>query len=104
MNAYYSTFNTDNTIACRNNGTEIEAHGRGLYTGVAVAMIIDVLEVRDGFELRKASNMNNGEVKFRLFWDGECISTLTNEREARHLLNDFAPAPAKKRGRKPKAA
>ena len=103
MNAYYSTFNTDNTIACRDNGTEIEAHGRGLYTGVAVAMVIDVLEVRGGFELRKASNMNNGEVKYRLLWDGECVSTLTNEREAFALLDDFAPIP-KKRGRKSKAA
>ena len=79
------------------------AKGRGAYTSVAVSMVIDVLEVRGGFELRKASNMNSGEVKFRLFWDGECVSTLTNEREAFALLDDFAPIP-KKRGRKHKAA
>ena len=103
MNAYYSTFTADNTIACRNNGMEIEAHGRGAYTGVAVNMIIEVLEIRGGFELRRASNMNNGDVKYRLFWDGECVSTLTNEREALALLDDFAPV-TKKRGRKPKAA
>lgn len=79
------------------------AKGRGAYTSVAVSMVIDVLEVRDGFELRKALNLNSGEAKFRLFWDGECISTLNNEREAFALLDDFAPIP-KKRGRKPKVA
>lgn len=79
------------------------AKGKGSYTSVAVAVVIEVIAERCDFELRRVFNMNNGETKFRLFWDGECVSTLTNEREAFALLDDFCPIP-KKRGRKPKMA
>ena len=62
-------------------------------------MVIDVIEERDGFVLQRATDNKTGNVKFKLFWDGECISTLTNEKEAVSLLNDFCPV-QKKRGRK----
>ena len=67
-------------------------------------MVIDVLETRDGFELHKASDSTGTAAKFRIFWDGECISTVYNEREARALFNDFAPAPKRKAGRPKKNA
>ena len=70
-----------------------------VYKGKAVEMMIDVLEIRDGFELRKASDSTGSVAKFRIFWDGECISTVYNEKEARTLFNDFAPAPKRKAGR-----
>lgn len=74
------------------------------YMGKAVEMMIDVLETRDGFELRKASDSTGSAAKFRIFWDGECISTVYNEKEARALFNDFAPAPKRKAGRPKKNA
>ena len=60
-------------------------------------MTIDVIEERGGFSLQRSEDHKSGAIKFRLYWDGECISTLTTEKEARALLNDFCPAP---RGRK----
>lgn len=78
-------------------------HGTGAYSGTAVTMVIDVIEVRGGFELQRHTNQNSSKIKYKLFWDGECISTIENEKEARSLLNDFCPAPAK-RGRPKKAA
>ena len=74
------------------------------YKGKAVEMMIDVLEARDGFELCKASDSTGSAAKFRIFWDGECISTVYNEKEARALFNDFTPAPKRKAGRPKKNA
>ena len=81
---------------CRHNGE--------IYKGKAVEMVIDVLETRDGFELRKASDSTGSAARFRIFWDGECISTVYNEKEARALFNDFAPATKRKAGRPKKNA
>ena len=85
------------------NGRADTCRNGEAYKGKAVEMVIDVLEVRDGFELRKASD-GTGAAKFRIFWDGECISTVYNEKEARTLFNDFAPAPKRKAGRPKKNA
>ena len=79
-------------------------HNDKAYKGKAVEMMIDVLETRDGFELRKASDSTGSAVKFRIFWDGECVSTVYNEKEARALFNDFAPSPKRKAGRPKKNA
>ena len=79
-------------------------HNDKAYKGKAVEMMVDVLEARDGFELRKASDSTGSATKFRIFWDGECISTVYNEKEARALFNDFAPAPKRKAGRPKKNA
>lgn len=98
---YYNTFSENNTIACRHTGKDIEVVGSGAYVGKPA--VIEVLESRDGFELRKYPNSHTGKTTFKILWDGECISMLTNEREARAMFLDFAPMPTKKRGRKAKA-
>ena len=86
------------------NGRADTCRNGEAYKGKAVEMVIDVLEVRDGFELRKASDSTGAAAKFRIFWDGECISTVYNEKEARALFNDFAHAPKRKAGRPKKNA
>ena len=75
--------------------------GGGFYTGKPI--VLEVLEERGGFVLQKSSSETTGKVKFKILWDGECISILDNEKEARSMFNDFAPV-EKKRGRKAKAA
>lgn len=80
------------------NGRADTCRNSEAYKGKAVEMIIDVLEVRDGFELHRASDSTGTTPKFRIFWDGECISTVRDEKEARALLDDFCPV-QKKRGR-----
>lgn len=69
------------------------------FTARLYPMVIDVIEEREGFVLQRSTDNKTGNIKFRLFWDGECISTLADEKEARSLLNDFCPI-QKKRGRK----
>ena len=86
------------------NGRADTCRNGAPYEGKAVEMMIDVLEARDGFELRKASDSTGSAAKFRIFWDGECISTIYNEKEARALFNDFAPAIKCKAGRPKKNA
>lgn len=82
---------------------EMRCNERDTFTKSLYPVIVDVIEERGGFVLQRSTDNHTNSVKYRLFWDGECVSTLTNEREARSLLDDFAPVP-KKRGRKPKAA
>lgn len=68
------------------------------YVAVAVHMEIEEIESRPGgFILTKSINVNTGEIKYRIMWDGECINTTTSEKMARSLLNDFAPLPRKKK-------
>lgn len=86
-------------ITMSGNATEnafCGVHSTGAYTGVAVNAIVEVLEERGEFILQKVTT--NALVKFRIFWDGECVSTQSSEKEARAMLNDFCPV-AKKRGR-----
>lgn len=82
---------------------EMRCNERDTFTKSLYPVVINVIEERDGFVLQRSTDNHTHSVKYRLFWDGECVSTLPNEREALALLNDFAPVP-KKRGRKPKAA
>lgn len=74
------------------------------YTGKAVEMVIDVLAAQGGFELRRHTNSNSGKVQYKLLWDGECVSTCYDEKEARELFSDFCPTPKKPRGRPKKQA
>lgn len=101
MNYYTTTFE-ENTIACRNNGADIEVHGAGSYIGKPA--VIEVLEERDGFVLQRTNNSYTGKATFKLFWDGECISMMHNEKEARAMFEDFAPKPKRKAGRPKKNA
>jgi len=102
FNYYAATTSEENTIACRNNGTEIEAHGSGAYVGKPA--VIEVIAERDGFVLKRTDNSHTGKATFRLYWDGECISMLDNEKEALLMFEDFAPAPKRKAGRPKKNA
>lgn len=74
------------------------------YQGTAVSVTKVELEKRGDFLLYKVTDSTGSATKFRLFWDGECISTVSTEKEARSLLNDFCPLPKKKPGRPKKAA
>lgn len=65
---------------------------------------MEVLEERDGFILQKSAPNLSGKVVFKLLWDGECISMLDDEKEARKMFEDFAPAPKRKAGRPKKNA
>lgn len=76
-------------------------HSTGTYKGNAVLTTIEVIERRGEFELKKV--IENTVIKFRLFWDGACISTVASEKEGVALLNDFCPV-VKKRGRPRKTA
>ena len=60
---------------------------------------LEVLEERDGFVLQKSAQNLADKVIFKLLWDGECISMIEDEKEARKMFEDFAPAPKRKPGR-----
>ena len=63
MNYYTTTFE-ENTIACRNNGADIEVHGSGSYIGKPA--VVEVLEERDGFVLQRTNNSYTGKATFKL--------------------------------------
>lgn len=86
------------------NGRANTCRNGNAYEGKAVEMMIDVLETRDGFELRKTSDSTGSAARFRILWDGECISTVYNEKEARALFKDFTLVPKRKAGRPKKNA
>jgi hypothetical protein len=74
--------------------------GAGSYRGKAA--VIEILAEKNGFVLQKAPNSATGRVVFKILWDGECISLLSDEKEARTMFADFTYE-EKKRGRKVKA-
>jgi len=80
-----------------------EAKCAELDTFIKRMIPIDVIEERDGFALVRSVNNTTGKPRFKILWDGECISLIDDEREARAMFLDFAPKPAGKRGRKAKA-
>lgn len=83
---------------------EMRCAERDTFTKNLYPVTIDVIIERDGFTLQRATDNKTGKSNFKLFWDGECLSTMYNEKEAVSLFNDFAPAPRKKAGRPKKAA
>lgn len=78
-----------------------DAHSTGAYVGKPFELEEVTLEARGEFILYSMKNTAGEIVKFILKWDGECVSTLYDEKEARSLLDDFAPI-QKRRGRPPK--
>ena len=76
-------------------------HSTGAYTGKPFELKEATLEARGEFILYSMENTAGEIIKYILKWDGECISTLYDEKEARSLLDDFAPI-QKRRGRPPK--
>lgn len=76
-------------------------HSTGAYVGKPYMLEEVDIETRGEFILYKVQNTAGEIVKFILKWDGECVSTLYDEKEARSLLDDFAPI-QKRRGRPPK--
>ena len=83
---YYNAYNENNTIACRNNGTEVEAHGFGFYSGKAptVKIICSV----NGTTLRSVEKSTS--TVYEIICDGEVYNRTTNRREAEALYLDFA--------------
>ena len=78
-----------------------DAHSTGAYVGKPSTLKEVDIETRGEFILYSVENAAGEVIKFILKWDGKCISTLYDEKEARSLLDDFAPI-QKKRGRPPK--
>ena len=70
-------------------------HSTGAYTGKPATLKEVDIETRGEFILYKVQNAAGEIIKFLLKWDGECISTVYDEKEARSLLDDFAPIPKK---------
>ena len=78
------------------------ARGMGSYTSKPA--VVEILEERDGFVLQRTNNSHTGKTTFKLIWDGECISMMDSEKEARAMFEDFAPKPKRKAGRPKKNA
>lgn len=70
---------------------EIRCRERDTFEKKLVPMEIEVIAGEDGITLQKATNNSTGKVHFKLFWDGECLSTIYSEKEAFNLLYDFCP-------------
>lgn len=87
MTNYYNAYNENNTIACRNNGTEIEAHGCGYYEQRAYAPKITTIAEAEGFTLRTIESVGT---KYEILWDGEVLNRYPNLKTAETFFMDFA--------------
>lgn len=85
-NAYYTTFNTENTLACRNNGTKVEAHGVGAYIGKAPT--IETVCEAEGMTLKAVKGATL--TRYEVICEGELFSRSNNKAEAEALFMDFA--------------
>jgi hypothetical protein len=85
---YNSTFSAENTLACRNNGTEIEARGRnnGAYVGKAVETTTTTICEAEGFSLQKVESVG---VKYQIIWDGELLNRYPSLKDADAFFIDF---------------
>ena len=83
---YNTTYTENNTIACRNNGTEVEAHGIGHYEQHAYNPIITTLCEANGFELRTIESVG---IKYEILWDGEILNRYPNLKTAETFFIDF---------------
>ncbi len=83
---YNTTFNESNTLACRNNGVEVEAHGSGSYFGKAPTVKI-ICSVND--TTLRAVEKSTSTV-YEILCDGEVYNRTANRREAEALYLDFA--------------
>ena len=89
------------TTGAISNSAFCADHSAGTYVSKPFELKEATLEARGEFILCSMENTAGDIVKYILKWDGECISTLYDEKEARSLLDDFAPI-QKRRGRPPK--
>lgn len=87
MTNYNTTFTPDNTIACRNNGVEVEAHGAGAYNQRAYNPVITTIAEAEGFTLRTVESIG---VKYEILWDGEVLNRYPSLRTAETFFIDFA--------------
>ena len=83
---YNTTYTENNTIACRNNGTEIEVHGSGHYEQNAYKPIIKTIAEAEGFELR---TVENAGIKYEILWDGEVLNRYPSLKTAEAFFIDF---------------
>ena len=90
MTNYYNAYNENNTIACRNNGIEVEAHGAGYYEQHAYAPKITTIAEAEGFTLRTIESVGT---KYEILWDGEVLNRYPNLKTA--------PRPSTRRLRTP---
>jgi len=84
---YYNAYNENNTIACRNNGTEVEAHGIGHYEQRAYNPIIKTIAEAEGFTLRTIESVGT---KYEILWDGEVLNRYPSLKTAEAFFIDFA--------------
>ena len=84
---YNETFSEKNTIACRNNGVEVEAHGCGHYEQKAYNPIIKTVAEAEGFTLRTIESVG---IKYEIVWDGEVLNRYPNLKTAETFFMDFA--------------
>ena len=84
---YNTLYNENNTIACRNNGTEVEAHGIGHYEQHAYNPIIKTIAEAEGFILRSIESVG---VKYEILWDGEILNRYPSLKTAETFFIDFA--------------
>ena len=87
MTNYYTTYTENNTIACRNNGTEVEAHGIGHYEQRAYNPTIKTIAEAEGFTLRSIESVG---VKYEILWDGEILNRYPSLKTAETFFIDFA--------------
>ena len=86
MYDYNNAYTENNTIACRNNGTEIEVHGCGHYEQNAYKPTIKTIAESDGFELRTVENVG---IKYEILWDGEVLNRYPSLKTAEAFFIDF---------------
>lgn len=86
MYDYNNAYSEKNTIACRNNGTEIEVHGCGYYEQNAYNPIIKTIAEAEGFELRTVESVG---IKYEILWDGEILNRYPSLKTAEAFFIDF---------------
>ena len=84
---YNETFNEKNTIACRNNGAEIEVHGCGKYEQKAYNPIVKVICSINGVTLRTVKSV---DTKVEILVDGELFNRYPSVKVAETFFIDFA--------------
>ena len=87
MTNYNTTYSADNTLACRNNGIEVEAHGCGHYEQHAYNPTITTIAKANGFELREIASIG---VKYEILWDDEILNRYPTLKNAETFFIDFA--------------
>lgn len=84
---FNTTFSAENTIACRNNGTQIEVHGSGAYEQRPYNPTVTTVCEANGFTLRTIESVG---VKYEILWDGELLNRYPSLRDAETFFIDFA--------------